>query len=143
MYRATVRSAALELFWYQWARLQPLLEWWNLQPSGCHGTIRCAIGGREQCTKHVCRSMLGRGTVRSAALELFWYQWACLQPLVVWWDLWLGGFLGSNWCASGSSRQCSEPLCRSMYRATVRSAALELFGYQWACLQPLMVWRDL
>src|SRR5258708_4016468 len=111
MYRATVRSAALELFWYQWACLQPLMVWWDLRPRGCHGGNGCGIGGRAECSKNNWRSMLGRGTVRRAALELFGYQWACLQRLMVWWDLWLVGCHGGNWCGSGSSGQCPEHIC--------------------------------
>src|SRR5258708_9914720 len=130
MYRATVRSAALELFWFQWTCLQPLLVWWDLWLCGCHDGNWCASGCSGQCAKHVCRSMLGRGTVRSAALELFGYQWACLQPLMVWWDLSLVGCHGGQSRAHRRRRPVPEQNCLFIFTGAIRGAAPVVFLVQ-------------
>src|SRR5258708_39235235 len=76
--------------------------------------------------------MLGRGTVRSAALELFGYQWACLQPLMVWWDLWLVGCPGGNWGAGWALARLSEYTCRPICRVHEGGTALvPSCGFQW------------
>src|SRR5258708_5314959 len=121
-----IRRTALELSGHQRARLQRLLEFGFLWILRRNGSSRCSRSSHWQCLEYLYHG------IRRTALELSGHQRARFQGLLAFGSLWIPGRNGSSRCSSSSQWQRVE-----YFHDGVWGTALELSGYERACLQRL------
>src|SRR5258708_36134283 len=116
----------LELCGKQGAGLEGVLEFGFLWILRRNGSSRCSGSSHRQCLEYLYHG------IRRTALELSGHQRARLQRLLEFGFLWILRRNGSSRCSSSSHWQRVE-----YFHDGVWGTALELSGYERACLQRL------